>query len=478
MSSLVPPDWTGVRLSPLPHESTLSALWRFGWQNGLTGRSFFQTCCGTRGFTNKPSSLMLGLSDSFVKETNWCLPCRAEVECLQLASNMVGNWLHRKLRFCPVCLQAGYHSIWHQFILLNACPLHNCVLTEKCQSCGADTEYFGATSQLTSRPYGCLSCGTVLSGVSPSLTAHLDFRLHSKQLEDAFADFMQWVIKSKQLLLPLQFISQRKAWVAANKAMRWCNPEELLRGAALKLLPFPLTDVARVDPNITLLRWHMSMQTKNLAPVYGRRSWRRRVQTPTAVYRTTIRELQRWIFGETPTYVNARELELRSRWLKAVDENRIEVMAWNPYELAYVLMRNSQESFIDLGMELSELMLKDTPSFGLASYEDRAPRAAYRAGFVALFAGYFHWMKRARRSGKNLNVQDVISVPPAHLIANFNVPQNESMLISGGVFFPSVPGMPAFPVQGDAGLKSMSSTPKKPGSTQLLKHTCEKAAPF
>ena len=444
MSSPAQGGWTGTRLRPLPHESTLSALWRFGWQNGLSGGAFFEICCGTRGFVHKPKSLMIGVSGAFVDRTNWSLPDQSEKECLHFAANTPGTWIHRNLRFCPICLEAGYHSIWFQFSLLHSCPLHDCALTDQCQSCGDQTGYYGATPQFTFKPYGCLNCGEVLSGVVPGLTTHLELRSHRQQLERAFAGLLRWVQESKEKLLPLQYISRKKRWLAVDKAIQWCNPEALLHGAALELFPFSGGNAIHVDSSVSLLCWQISMQTKDLNPGYARRSWRQRVQTPTAVYRATIRKLQRWLFGESTAL--QRELELRSRWIRAIEEDELEITDWNLYELAYVLLRNSQSAFIDFGLEVTEIALKSTPSLGFTTYEDRAPRIAYRAGFLAVFAGYFYWMMRARRSGQKLKLSNVTSTPPSDLIAIFGVPQKFPSVVHGGVFFPTVPGLPLAPL--------------------------------
>jgi hypothetical protein len=34
------------------------------------------------------------------------------------------HWFHGNLKWCDECLQYGYHSIFHQFVLLHHCPFH------------------------------------------------------------------------------------------------------------------------------------------------------------------------------------------------------------------------------------------------------------------------------------------------------------------------------------------------------------------
>lgn len=433
-------SWTGTRLTPLPHESTLSALWRFGLQNGLRGAALAKTCYNRPALQKKSVNLESDLSH-FTKATNWELPSSCELYCLAFAAKTVGKWLHQSLRFCPVCLEAGYHSIWHQFVLLHVCPLHGCSLTQLCQSCGTDTGVHGHRSRLALSPYKCLECLRPLAGVKQSVTAHLEFRVHAQQIDDAFAALHRWVLDEKQCLAPLQNIVEQRSWMITNKSMRWCNTDALVRATALKLQPLEISR-SSTDAAVCLLRWQVAMQTCNRAPGYGRLSRNRRVQTPSAVYRATVRIFQRWLFNTSSA--REKEAKLWGMWIQAQEEGTINLMAWNPYELAYVLLRNSQAPVPDMGTDVSVLAIADVPAVGLATYENRAPRIAYRAAYLAIYAGYYHLITRARRSG-TLSVESLRRLSPANIVAVFNLSRDLTSFISGGVFFPSVPGMPIRP---------------------------------
>ncbi|TFW31778.1 hypothetical protein [Massilia horti] len=300
------------------------------------------------------------------------------------------------------------------------------------------------TTQLTLKPYRCLACEASLSGADPRLSAHLDFRLHKAELKRAFDPRLQWMRDAAYRLAPLQYIVKRKSFMVADTTIQWCNPEVLVRAVALKLLPFPCDNVGGSNAAVTILSWNVQMRTEDAAPgLTGNRPWRRRVRTPTAVYRATIRSFQRWLFGG-PAAVLKREAELRAIWRQAEDDNGIDAMALPAQELAYVFMMNSLTSFSSLGQALGDLELMDEPIIGLRTCEGRLPRIAYRAIYLAVFAGYYWAIRRARRYGR-VRLQNLASLPMNHLVAVFDLPQEITSLSSGGVFFPTVPGMPIRP---------------------------------
>ena len=61
------------------------------------------------------------------------------------------------LRFCPACISVGYHSIYHQFLFFEKCPIHNILHETKCRYCGSFIETnFNATN--FKKPYSCPTC--------------------------------------------------------------------------------------------------------------------------------------------------------------------------------------------------------------------------------------------------------------------------------------------------------------------------------
>lgn len=69
------------------------------------------------------------------------------------------RWLTPKsvLRYCPECINLGYHSIFHQLYALPKCPIHDIALTEQCHRCGGKITY-ELNSQVRVAPYSCPAC--------------------------------------------------------------------------------------------------------------------------------------------------------------------------------------------------------------------------------------------------------------------------------------------------------------------------------
>lgn len=50
------------------------------------------------------------------------------------------------LAYCPICIEKGFHSIFHQFSLLHHCPFHQLSLLKVCSDCGEKIPYILNTS--------------------------------------------------------------------------------------------------------------------------------------------------------------------------------------------------------------------------------------------------------------------------------------------------------------------------------------------
>ncbi|MWC31378.1 TniQ family protein [Paenibacillus sp. MMS18-CY102] len=66
-------------------------------------------------------------------------------------------YLREHLCFCIKCLHSGYHSMLHQFKLLQSCPFHNIPLTHNCPGCRRQIPYT-LNDDFFSEPFRC-KCG-------------------------------------------------------------------------------------------------------------------------------------------------------------------------------------------------------------------------------------------------------------------------------------------------------------------------------
>lgn len=48
----------------------------------------------------------------------------------------LNKWFPEHLHWCHDCLSHGYHSWFHQFILIKICPFHESILLDCCPKCG------------------------------------------------------------------------------------------------------------------------------------------------------------------------------------------------------------------------------------------------------------------------------------------------------------------------------------------------------
>lgn len=65
-----------------------------------------------------------------------------------------------ELRFCPMCIQRGFHSAIFQDPSLSCCPIHQALLTVGCPQCGSAIRY-SLGKPILENPYGC-PCGYLL----------------------------------------------------------------------------------------------------------------------------------------------------------------------------------------------------------------------------------------------------------------------------------------------------------------------------
>jgi hypothetical protein len=76
--------------------------------------------------------------------------------------------LHRALRYCPQCLDLGYHSIVFQHVGISRCPLHNCMLQDCCPVC--DELIYPTFRSCLDNPFECLRCFAPLTRTVASST--------------------------------------------------------------------------------------------------------------------------------------------------------------------------------------------------------------------------------------------------------------------------------------------------------------------
>jgi hypothetical protein len=71
----------------------------------------------------------------------------------------------RHFRYCPACLDGGFHSIFYQIEALAVCPYHQLSLTTECSHCHAPTAPIALPSDEWVEPFRCTRCSKSLSPI-------------------------------------------------------------------------------------------------------------------------------------------------------------------------------------------------------------------------------------------------------------------------------------------------------------------------
>ena len=182
------------------YESAWSCLHKFTSQNHLTCRDVVGLVA-SRTSSGRPVTwgrLQRDLNTSYGFDMGR-LAGVLELDQSNLASMFTEYWTIPKetsgsiyLRFCPVCIEDGFHTALFQYKLFARCPWHDVSLEDGCPSCGHFINYT-FDKETASNPYGC-SCGERLW---KGLHAWDWSRNKLDLAEDSLDEYLSW----KELLL-------------------------------------------------------------------------------------------------------------------------------------------------------------------------------------------------------------------------------------------------------------------------------------
>jgi hypothetical protein len=387
----------GSALVPLPYESSMSALWRFGWRNSLKSAQLKGLCSDNLSYP-AADCVRSGAwvnTEKLRAISGWTVPTAEEVRFARALRNDHGAWINTGLRYCPLCLELGYHSFLHQLAGISSCPLHGVPLAHRCHSCGAGLPLYRHAPVLYDRPYRCV-CGQPISGVAPDLVLDDMLRAQRGALEEAFGPVMRWWEESAVLRAQAARFSSTMT-PPGEHLRQWCDVPAFIRSLTLLRAPPPDCFDAPAVSAITVLRWRVCIATDIPAPAWPqpRRSWQERVRIPAAVYRCVLRGLQRWVCR----HEQWSEAQLFAALLAQSER----VRDFRPRLLALLCLRRQFEERMweggpwDPNPHVGQL--RDAPEIDLNLYQGRTIRVAWRAAFLALYASwYFRVLKSVNES--------------------------------------------------------------------------------
>jgi hypothetical protein len=430
--------WAGIRLVPLQHESSFSALLRFAWQNVLDPRTMKQLLNGKRLSLYGDSFLKTAWLQQCGLETiaNWNLPNIHECQLPEYLTNIGLTFFSRRLKVCPLCFGAGFHSIWHQLILLNYCPLHGCALIHNCEQCDTALGEYRFSKELFEHPYHCAACKSPIAGAETDLDALLNHR-NEITSDISFDAIAKWFGSAGDQLFLLQAIAESSLFNTTGDRV---GKRSILIDIAHVLHPFPKEFSWPTSASeLTLLTWNIRSRIADDTNIMSNRRELARSNAnrkmARAVYLVTIRKIQAWLLTlqSRPTLKNAFADFLTSSYLgfDLLDSATIAfVLFCNCFELSPQFF--STGKFRPHGFRFDHC-----PPFRLYAYSEREPRLAYYAIYFGIYAGLYWQVERARASGKlaDLRIDHLDS-----LLTKFLLESKDR--VAGGVIFRTVPNLP------------------------------------
>lgn len=98
-----------------------------------------------------------------------------------------------QLRYCPICMQQGFHCAVFQMRWIERCPLHDVPLENRCRYCGASNKYLFIPEAF--KKAGHCKCGMPFW---PNLVADVWPAVDNSAHEAVFGKLLQWVKRMRR----------------------------------------------------------------------------------------------------------------------------------------------------------------------------------------------------------------------------------------------------------------------------------------
>jgi hypothetical protein len=285
---------TGETLTRLPHESTFSVAARIMWLNTLPFGQFAKLCGVSsvrKSFWTDSSWIDLHI-DLLMGWSKGEASGRSDARWLSAFSPNV--WFIDRLRICPECAGALYHSIWYQWKALDCCPLHGCALVETCWRCGHEFGMYEFDRAILRLPYECVHCSASLTpGNLPSVRAHVELR-KSTDLGRIFASCLKRHKRAVHRMIPLGPFAEL---VNKRAIDQWWGTSEMIFQIA-RSLSADAQDGIMPKPKLSWLLW-ADENNASASVVDGstNRYRNRHLEEADLIYMETLSDLKLWLTG-------------------------------------------------------------------------------------------------------------------------------------------------------------------------------------
>ena len=363
----------GTYWSPLISESTFSIFLRLSRLNGLNAKEALKRVARRSSH---------GVRDFY--RTNW-------IDHERVAREFGWEWtpaeaamdgpiwrLHRvlwapQLRYCPLCMQGGFHAIWFQLAALQICPLHGCSLEETCTVCATPLGPYQLVASHFHQPGSCDVCGQPFAGAPFRQCDQLDFYSQRDAVERAFAPFFDWLQLAHRRLVFLH-----EATMTGGDGEDSEDRRLILKSAVQTLVPYPVGCMPTACPPVRFQLWQSRPpgQRQAMPSRKGYMSGHAAAQP----YLATVRRLSCLIWAQDLRNRSARHLQFEG------DRSR-SLAGWSDSQLALLLLRCAFEnmSVLDTSSPLDGVGLMRTALLPAVVGHALRPGAC-RAVIIATYA--------------------------------------------------------------------------------------------
>jgi hypothetical protein len=276
------------------------------------------------------------------------------------------------LRYCPMCMQGGFHSIWFQLVALQVCPFHGCRVTERCCVCGTQMGRYGLTRELFDEPFHCSHCQLPFAGAPVGLSDSLDVWHLRETVDASFEAYTRWMDLARERLICLDE-------TAAQSGERGLGPHviRMLQSAVHDMAPYPQGCDARESRSVRYITWRQigaDVRTVPFPTRYRYLSAGRALD----VYRATLRALL-WGVEAHPRASPALRLVFDG-------DLSSDLGGWSAPQLALILLRCAFElpCVLDLASGIDGIGIRESV-FATALVGNRLRRLACQALILATY---------------------------------------------------------------------------------------------
>ena len=334
-------------------------------------------------------------------------------------------------------MNSAFHSHWHQFTLLEKCPLHGCKLQTVCPRCGQKLPDYALNRQLFTRPYHCSKCSGCFSDEKTLMPNHLRLRSQSDALTNAFNELRGWIATVPPAAQYLRSLQQHLR-IVKNPEHTWDGVNNCARDILLGYSSCRPASLLSNQCEITMLTWKVAMNDPR-QEIYKGMPPNHLYRLVASVYCSTIRLLHNWIIGDQEVSEGTANNYVEYK------NGILHIENVSPYVAAFHLMKKmfeAHELFPLQGPQfISNLRFENIPChYGYG----RQPRVAWRALFLSIFASMFWVAKNAKRTRSQIVLREV-RADLTNNLSTRTIFDRDGDIMYGSAVFPTVPLLPLSP---------------------------------